>query len=260
MALAEALDLGEVALLRHGKAVGGGDRLHDDRGRIARLQRVLHRIQPVEGHLDELAEQVLGEEGLREALVAGLHRQARVPVVGLDDRHDLAPLRRVARGLDRELHRLRPARPVDGVLETGGRALRQRLRERGARERGKVVVAHVEALRAGVQHLDELRIAVPEVVGAAVQVDVDEAAPVHVVEAVALAPVDHQVDARVLPELRLVRVPPGLRRFEELELRFTHGSFLRASRQRPGISRSRKGSGILEPPPKASGTGRAAIP
>ena len=51
----------------------------------------------------------------------------------------------------------------------------------------------------------------PEVVGAAVEVDVDQALALDVVDEVALAPVDDQRDAGVDPELGLARVPvlPG---------------------------------------------------
>ncbi len=86
------------------------------------------------------------------------------------------------------------------------------------------MVAHVEAARAGVQHLDQLGIAVPEVIGAAVEMNVDQTLAVHVVEAIALAAVDDQVDPRLLPELGLVRIPEGLRGLEHLKLGFTHGN------------------------------------
>src|SRR4051812_11382887 len=58
-----------------------------------------------------------------------------------------------------------------------------------------------------------------EVVRAAVEMQVDQPAAGHVPEDVALAAVDHQVDAGVLPELRLVRVPELPGATEEVVLR-----------------------------------------
>jgi hypothetical protein len=49
---------------------------------------------------------------------------------------------------------------------------------------------------------DQLRVAVAEVVRAAVEVQVDQPPARHVPEQVALAAVDHEVDAGVLPEVR----------------------------------------------------------
>jgi hypothetical protein len=57
-----------------------------------------------------------------------------------------------------------------------------------------------------------------EVVRAAVEVQVDQPAAGHVPEEVALPPVDHEVDAGVLPEPRLVRVPELLGAAEEVRL------------------------------------------
>ena len=217
--IAQLPDPRQITFMRHGEAVGCGDGLHDDGSRVAALERVLHRVEVVERHLDELAQGVLGEERPGEAFVTGLDRQARMSVIRLDDGDDLALARGVARRLDGQLHRLGPASAVDGVLQAVGGAGRERFGQSGPRERGEVVVAHVEAPGAGVQHFDQLGIAVAEVVGAAVQVDVDQTAAVEVVEAIAFTAIDHQIDAGVLPELRLVRVPEGLRRFEEFELR-----------------------------------------
>ena len=145
-------------------------------------------------------------------------------VIGLDDGDDLALFGGVARRLDRQLHRLGASCAVDGVLQAVGRARRQRFGQRGARERREVMIAHVETPGAGVQHFNELGIAVAEIVGAAVEVNVDEAGAIKVVKAIAFPAIDHQIDAGVLPELRLVRVPEGFRRFEKFELRLAHAT------------------------------------
>ena len=139
-------------------------------------------------------------------------------VVALADRDDLAALARVARGLDRDVGRLAAARPVDHpphVRRAGGH---ERLGERGAGERREVVVADVEAAHRLLEHGDQLGIAMAEVVRAAVEVQVDQPPARHVPEQVALAAVDHEVDAGVLPEPRLVRVPELLRAAEEVRL------------------------------------------
>src|SRR5690348_4546346 len=60
--------------------------------------------------------------------------------------------------------------------------------------------------------------AMADVVGAAIEVNVDQAAAVHVIEEVVLPPVDHQVDADILPELGLARVPEVLGLLDELLL------------------------------------------
>jgi hypothetical protein len=83
-----------------------------------------------------------------------------------------------------------------------------------------VVVADVEVLHAVDDCPHHLRVAVAEVVGAAVEMHVDQAPTVHVPEEVALATVDHQVDALVDPELCLARVPVLLRLVQHLGLGF----------------------------------------
>src|SRR5690606_9796794 len=172
---------------------------------------------------------------------AGLHGQSGVAVIGLDDGHDLALAGRVARGLDGDVDGLGAARSVDGVVHARRRSdQRQRLGERGARQRGKVVVAHVEARGARLEDFDELRMTVAEVVGAAVQVQVEQAPPVHVVQVVALAAVDHEVDAHVLPVLGLARVPEYLGAFQELLLAHAHDgiSVIGCGRSIVGVYRS----------------------
>jgi hypothetical protein len=82
-----------------------------------------------------------------------------------------------------------------------------------------VVVADVEAAHGLLEHGDQLGIAVAEVVRPAVEVQVDQAPAAHVPEEVALAAVDDEVDARVLPEAGLVRVPELLGPAEEVRLR-----------------------------------------
>jgi hypothetical protein len=143
-------------------------------------------------------------------------------VIGLDDRHDLALLGGVAGRLDGDVDGFGTAGPVDRVLQVARRAAGQFLGERGARQRREMVVAHVEAARGLVQHLDKFRVAMAEVVGAAVEMDVDQPAAVHVVEEIVFAPVDHQIDTHVLPGLCLARVPEGLRALEELQLFAAH--------------------------------------
>ena len=181
-------------------------------------QRLLHRVEVVERHLHELVRPV-GQEQPREAIVAGRDGEPGVAVVALQDRDDLAPLARVARGLDRDVDRLAAAGAVDHAAHVRRARLDERLGQRRARQRREMVVADVEPLHRLLERGDQLRVAVAEVVRAAVEVQVDQAAAGHVPEEVALAPVDHEIDAGVLPEVGLVRVPELPRAVEEVVLR-----------------------------------------
>src|SRR5829696_3754602 len=90
--------------------------------------------------------------------------------------------------------------------------------ERVAGERREVVVADVEAAHGLLEDRDQLRVAMAEIVGAAVEVQVDQPAAGHVPEHVSVTAVDDEVDAGVLPEARLVRVPELLGAAEEIRL------------------------------------------
>ena len=204
--LAERLDRLQVAGLGQREAVGRRDRLHDHRGHVAARQRLLHRGQVVERDLGELLRPV-GQEQPGEPVVAGGHGQPGVAVVGLDDRHDLAPLGGVPRGLQRDVDGLAAAAAVDDLGQVGRRGPDQRLGQGGPGAGREVVVADVEGPHAGGDGLDQFRVAVPEVVGAAVEVHVDEPQPGHVPDEVALPAVDDQVDAGLGPEVGLARVP-----------------------------------------------------
>jgi len=114
-----------------------------------------------------------------------------------------------------------------------GAGLDQRLGQRRAGQRREVVVADVESLHRLLEGGDQLRVAMAQVVGAAVQVQVDQPAAGHVPEEVALAAVDHEVDSGVLPEVRLVRVPELPRSVEEVVLRFVGEEPVVVHRPRP---------------------------
>src|SRR5436305_14359182 len=60
--------------------------------------------------------------------------------------------------------------------------------------------------------------AMAEIIGAAIEMQIDQAAARHVMEEIAVAPVDHQIDARLLPELRLVGIPIANGGIEEILL------------------------------------------
>jgi len=70
-----------------------------------------------------------------------------------------------------------------------------------------MVVADVELAHRGLQRRHHFGVAVSQVVGAPVEVHIDEPPAIHVPQQVALAAVDDKVDPRVHPELGLVRVP-----------------------------------------------------
>ena len=69
------------------------------------------------------------------------------------------------------------------------------------------MVPHVEMFHAFTHRGNHFGIAVSEAIGAAVDVDVDQAAAVHVKEVVTLAAVDYEVDAGALPLERLAGIP-----------------------------------------------------
>ncbi len=85
-----------------------------------------------------------------------------------------------------------------------------------------MMVAHVEMVHAIAHRRDDFRVAVAKAVGSPVDVDVDQAPAVHVVEVIALAPVDHQVDAGALPFQRLARIPILDGAGNEIVLGFAH--------------------------------------
>ena len=218
VALAQRLHPLQVAGVREREAVRRRNGLDQHRRAVTGAERGLHLPEVVERNVRELIRAV-GQEEARETVVARGHGEAGVAVVPLEDGDDPAPPAGVARRLDRNVGRLAAARAVDHPAHVRRARLDQGLRQRRPRQRGKVMVADVEALHRLLERRDQLRVAVPQVVGAAVQVQVDESPAGHVPEEVALAPVDDEVDAGVLPEVGLVRVPELPRPLEEVVFR-----------------------------------------
>ncbi len=155
----------------------------------------------------------VGEEQPGEPVVAGGDGQPGVAVVGLDDRDDLSPLGGMPRRLQGDIDRLAAAAAVDHLGQIRRRRGDECLRECRPRAGREVVVADVEGPHAGRDGLDKLGVPVPEVVGAAVEVHVDEPQARHVPDEVALPAVDDEVDAGLGPEVGLPRIPElaGLR-------------------------------------------------
>ena len=185
-------------------------------GHVPSRERRLHGREVVEGHLHELVRPV-GEEDLREAVVAGRDREAAVPVIALDDRDDLPSLGGVARRFQRDVGGFRTSRREDRVARPR-RDRNQRLGERGTRDGGEPVIADVEVVERGPQRFDQLRIAMSEVVGSAVDVEVDQPPPIDVVDQVALPRAHDEVDAGVEPEPGLSGIPVAHRLVENLLL------------------------------------------
>ena len=159
------------------------------------------------------------EEHLREAVIPGAHCQTGVPVVRLHDRHDLALLHGVPGRLERDVDRLATAGTVNHLRETSRGRRDERFGERGAGKRREVVIADIEVLHRHRDGLDDLWIAVAEVVRAAIEVSVDKTLARHVVDEVFLAPIDDERHAGVDPELGLARIPVLLGLLEHLGLR-----------------------------------------
>ena len=82
------------------------------------------------------------------------------------------------------------------------------------------MIADIEMIQRRLQCLNKFGVAMAKIVGAAIEMQVDEAASRHVIKAVAFAPVYDQINADRLPELGLVRVPELDRLIEQLLLRF----------------------------------------
>ena len=82
------------------------------------------------------------------------------------------------------------------------------------------MVAHVKVVQRRFQRGNQLWVTMPEIVGSAVQMQVNQAPTRHIVKVVTFAPVDHQIDAGILPELCLSGVPVFDCLVEQLGLRF----------------------------------------
>jgi hypothetical protein len=167
-----------------------------------------------------------GQEQGGEPLVTGGHGQAGVPVVGLGHRDDAALLGRVPRALQRDVDGLPAAAAVHDLAEARRGRGDQGLGQGGAGQAGEVVVADVEALHGRGDRGGHLGVSVAQVVGAAVEVDVDEPLALDVEDEVALPAVDDQRDAGVDPELGLVRVPELLGLRQHVLLRGERDQFL----------------------------------
>ncbi len=85
-----------------------------ERGDVIARERALHRVDVVEGNLDERLG-LVGEEDLGEAVVAGGHRKPGMAVVALDDRDDLASFCGVSGRFYGNVHSLGAAWGEDGV-------------------------------------------------------------------------------------------------------------------------------------------------
>ncbi len=194
----------------------------------------LHRVEIVERNLGDVLLVRLRQEELGEAVVADLHREAGVAVVAALQADDPSALGGVARALQGDVDRLAAARGEHREVEAVRRVLGQHLGKLRPHQRREMVVADVEMLHPLAHGGDHLRVAMAERIDAAVQMEVDQPAAVHVVEVVALAPVDHEVDALPLPFQRLAGVPvlDGLR--DEIVLGLAHLAHLSDPRKRLG--------------------------
>ncbi len=108
---------------------------------------------------------------------------------------------------ERDVDRLAAARGEHREMEPVRRVLRQHLGQLRPHQRREVVVADVEMLHPLADRGDHFGVAMAEGIDAAIEVEVDQPAAVHVVEVVALALVDDEVDALALPLQRLAGVP-----------------------------------------------------
>jgi len=129
-------------------------------------------------------------------------------VISLEERDNLAAVYCMTCRLERSLDTLRTTGAEDGVRHV--RCHTNQLLGVGLpRDIRAQAVAPVEAVERRLQRRHELRIAMAKVVGAAIDVRVDETPRRRVVEDVALPVIDHEANPRIPPELHLAGVPRG---------------------------------------------------
>ena len=88
-----------------------------------------------------------------------------------------------------------------------GRTILQHLGQRSARQSWKMVVSHVKPFGACLQHFDQFGVAMSKIIGAAIQVQIDQTTAIHVKQVIAFTPVNHQIDAHVYPVLCFTWIP-----------------------------------------------------
>jgi hypothetical protein len=94
---------------------------------------------------------------------------------------------------------LAPARAEDGICEVARGEAREFLGELGPGQAGEVMIADVKLARRCHHRLDDLRIAVTEVEGAAVEMEADQLVPVEVPDPVPLPAPHHELRAERVP-------------------------------------------------------------
>src|SRR5204863_3422025 len=146
---------------------------------------LLHRRQVVERHMSELLRPV-GQKDLGEPVIAGGHGEAGMAVVSLRDRDDPAAPGGMPGGLQCDVNRLAAATAIDDLGEVGRCPADEFRGECGAGTGGKVVVADVEGSHAGGYRLDQLRVAVTQVEGPTIEVNIDQPGPRHIPDVVVL--------------------------------------------------------------------------
>ena len=214
VSVAERADARQVSGRRRGEAVGRGNRLEDHPRDISALKKSLDRRELAERNRLEVRR--VREEVAGRGVLARCARQARPPVVAGVESDDLAPAGGMPGGLDRDVVGFAPARGEDRVGQVAGGEPRQLAAELRPCRAGEVVVADVELgdrLR-GRGH--ELGVAMAEIERSAVQMQVEQLAPVEVPEPVALATPDDQLRAECLPGLDPVRRDEPAREFQDL--------------------------------------------
>jgi len=137
-------------------------------------------------------------------------------VIAFGNRHDPPPPGRVARAGERDFNRLGPTCTKDKATHSP-RRLDEMLGQRRARGRREPVISNVKVIACQLQRFGQLRIAIAEIEGTAIDVQANQPPPGHVVNAAALAPADTKIDALTQPEIHFPRIPelfcPGIEVF-----------------------------------------------
>ena len=69
------------------------------------------------------------------------------------------------------------------------------------------MITHIKPFAAGFKNFDQFRMPVAKIVGATIEVQVNQALAIHVIKVITFAPVNDKVDPHILPVLGFARIP-----------------------------------------------------
>ena len=140
-------------------------------------------------------------EKARARVGTGGTRQTGLAVIPRVKAKDATATSCVTRGLNGNVDGLATTAREHAVRHDPRRARRQLLGERGTIHAGEVMVADVDLVKGADERRDHLRIAVAEVEGTAVEMEVHQLMPGQVPHAIPLAAPHHELRAEGVPDL-----------------------------------------------------------